>query len=168
MSKKKTHEQYVAEVAEINPNIEVVGIYTCAKTKILHRCKIDGYEWYPRPNGILRGSGCPKCSGHSKLTHEDYVSRLSKINPNIEVIGQYIDSKTRILHKCLIDGYEWNILPNNALQGYGCPKCANTITKTSKEYESQIKETRNDITVIEEYVNAKTPILHLCNICGHT
>lgn len=106
MSKKKTHEQYVAEVAEINPNIEVVGIYTYAKTKILHRCKIDGYEWY--------------------------------------------------------------ILPNNALKGYGCPKCANTIKKTHEEYESQIKETRKDIIVIEKYVNARTPILHKCNICGHT
>ena len=28
MGKKKTHEQYVAEVTKINPNIEVVGIYS--------------------------------------------------------------------------------------------------------------------------------------------
>ena len=167
MSIKKTHEQYVVDVAKINPNIEVVGIYTYAKIKILHRCKIDGHEWEATPNSILRGTGCPKCAKNRKVTHEDYVSRMQKINRNIEVIGRYVNSKTRVLHKCLIDGYEWYTLPSNALKGYGCPKCANVITKTHEEYESQIKETRNDIIVIEKYVNARTPILHKCNICNH-
>lgn len=62
MSKRKTHEQYVEEVSTINSNIEVVGRYTEAKTKILHKCKIDGCEWYSTPNNILRGHGCPKCA----------------------------------------------------------------------------------------------------------
>ena len=167
MARKKTHEKYVTEVTEINPNIEVVGFYTYAKIKILHRCKIDRYEWEATPNNILRGQGCPKCAGNKKMTHEEYVSRLFKINQNIKVIGRYMNSQTRVLHKCLADGYEWYILPNNALQGYGCPKCANTVTKTHEEYETQIKETRNDIIVIEKYINAKTPILHKCNICEH-
>ena len=47
--KKKTHEEYVVEVAKANPNIEVIGTYINIKTKILHRCKIDGYEWYATP-----------------------------------------------------------------------------------------------------------------------
>lgn len=61
MSRKKTHEEYVVEVAAINPNIEVVEEYINAKTKILHRCKIDGYEWYAIPYDILCGTGCPNC-----------------------------------------------------------------------------------------------------------
>ena len=44
MGSKKTHEEYVAEVAAININIEVVGTYVNAKTKILHRCKVDDHE----------------------------------------------------------------------------------------------------------------------------
>ena len=34
MSKKKTHEEYVAELAIKNPNVEVVGEYINAKTKL--------------------------------------------------------------------------------------------------------------------------------------
>ena len=42
MGKKKTHAEYVDELAKVNPDIEVVGIYIGNKVKIPHRCKIDG------------------------------------------------------------------------------------------------------------------------------
>jgi hypothetical protein len=60
--KKKTHEEYVAQVERLNPNIEVIEEYIERHTSILHRCKIDGHEWSPTPGNILRGYGCPVCS----------------------------------------------------------------------------------------------------------
>lgn len=39
MSRKKTHEEYVKELAEKNPNVEVIGIYCGNRIKIPHRCK---------------------------------------------------------------------------------------------------------------------------------
>lgn len=39
-------------------------------------------------------------------------------------IEEYIDSKTNILHKCLICNHEWSVRPHNVLSGFGCPKCA--------------------------------------------
>ena len=59
---KRTHEEYVELVAQLNPNIEVVEKYIERHTKILHRCKIDGHEWSPTPGYILSGGGCPVCS----------------------------------------------------------------------------------------------------------
>ena len=44
MPRRKTHEEYVKEVAEINPDIEVVDRYINDNTKIKHRCKRDGHE----------------------------------------------------------------------------------------------------------------------------
>jgi very-short-patch-repair endonuclease len=119
----KTHEQYVKELKEINPNIIVLGEYIDAKTPILHRCLIDGYEWMVRPDNVLCGTGCPKCAGNIKKTHEEYVYELSCINPYIKVIEKYIDSVTPILHECLIDGYQWYAAPTNLLSGCGCPQC---------------------------------------------
>ena len=49
--KRKTHEEYVTEVAKLYPNIEVVGKYVGSYIKIMHKCKIDGYIW--RPDQIL-------------------------------------------------------------------------------------------------------------------
>ena len=97
MSKKKTHDEYVNEVFEINQNIEVVGIYINAKSPIMHRCNVDGYEWNAMPDHILRGRGCPKCANNIKKSHDVFVFELGITNCNIEVIGRYINNKTKIL-----------------------------------------------------------------------
>ncbi len=120
---RKTHEKYVDEVTIINPSIEVVGEYVNSATKILHRCKIDGNEWTARPNDILHGTGCPICRRNRKKTHEKYVAEVAAINPNIEVIGKYIGANIKILHRCKVDGCEWQAKPSNILCGKGCPAC---------------------------------------------
>ena len=163
----KTHEQYVKEVAQINPNITVLDEYININTPILHKCLIDGYEWTARPYNILSGTGCPKCGGTMKKTHEQYVEEVALINPNIEVVGQYIDAKTSILHRCLIDGYEWMVEPTNILSGKGCPKCANNNrskrqTLSHQQYIERLEAIHPCIVPVEQYINAKTQILHFC------
>ena len=143
MSKKKTHEKYVEEVAEINSNIEVIEKYMGANTKILHRCKIDGYEWYVVPSDILHGKGCPKCgllSMTQKRTksHEEYVKRVCEIESDVEVIGEYIKATTPILHRCKLDGHEWLAAPNNILRGKRCPVCTHQVIGNPPEYKNSI------------------------------
>lgn len=172
MSKRKTHEEYVKQVEKINPNIEVLERYIDAHTKILHRCKIDGYEWYVSPNNILKGRGCPCCSNHIKRTQEDYISEVLLINPNIEVLGDYINNITPILHRCLIHNIIWNAAPNSILRGHGCRQCGNEILanarrKSREQYISELKIINPDIIVIGEYINAHTPVLHKCLIDGY-
>lgn len=165
--KKKTHEEYVNELKIFNSNIEAIEKYVDANTKILHKCKIDGYEWHVAPNALLHGNGCPMCYGNIKKTHDLYVEELSKINPNVEVIGNYINNKTKILHRCKIDGYEWEVRPSNMLSGKGCPVCSEKKKKTHKEYVSEVAELNKNIEVIGEYINCNTKILHRCKIDGH-
>lgn len=166
---KKTHDEYVAEIAIKNPNIEVVGIYINAKTPILHRCKIDGYEWMVSPTNILSGKGCPECANKNRyeamaITHEEYVKRVKEINQNIVVLGVYINARTPILHKCKIDGYEWMTIPDHILRGKGCPKCAGNNKKSHDEYVYEMSLINSNIEVVDKYINAKTPILHKCLI----
>lgn len=59
----KTHEQYVTELKEKNPSIEVIDTYIKATTNITHKCKICGHIWKVEPNSLLQGTGCPVCSG---------------------------------------------------------------------------------------------------------
>lgn len=172
MSKKKTHDEYIKEVSIINPNIEVLGEYTDAKTKILHKCKIDGCEWYVTPNNVLRGHGCPECGKKSisqklQKTHNEYIEDIAKINPNIEVLGKYVNNHTNILHRCKIDNHEWMAKPANILTGYGCPKCGGTIKKTYNEYVDELKIINPNIEVLENYVGRQIKILHRCKIDGY-
>lgn len=60
MASKKTHEEFIAEMAIVNPNIEIIGTYTKSTERI--KCKLDGYEWNPIAAELLRGRGCSVCS----------------------------------------------------------------------------------------------------------
>lgn len=95
-------------------------------TKVKCKCKIDGYEWSPRPNTLLHGHGCPKCAGKLIPTTEEFKEKLYQINPDIEIIGHYVMSLKKIQCKCKKCGHEWKATPNSLLQGAGCPKCKTT------------------------------------------
>ena len=144
--KKKTHDKYVAEVAEINPNIEVVEEYINDATKILHRCKMCRHEWKPKPTYILQHRGCPNCAKNklrktkSCQTHDEYVAKVFVKNPTMEVLETYINSVTKILHRCKKCGYEWGAVPSYILGGKGCPVCANNhrVIGFAPEYKNSI------------------------------
>jgi len=170
---KKTHEEYVQEVFEKhNGEIEVLEHYKGNKNKILHKHSCD-YEWEVSPNSILKGSGCPKCAGVAKKTHEEYSQEvLDKHNGEIEVVGEYKNDRTKILHRHSC-GYEWEVLPNSILRGIICPECGrvkieNSQRKTHVQYVKEVLEVHSgNIEVIEGYVNNHTKILHWHKICNH-
>ena len=171
MSKKKTHEQYVAEIAAINPNIEVVGKYVNSHTKIIHKCVDDGYEWLLSPANALSGKGCPVCGGTMRKTHEQYVRELKIKNPYLIAVGRYINNNTKITHRCLRHNYEWEASPSSILQGSGCHVCRNEkmrnrFLKSNDEYVYDLATINKDVIALEKYVNARTPIKHRCLIDG--
>lgn len=51
------------------------------------------------------------------------------------------------MHKCLLDGYEWNITPTNILSGYGCPQC----NESKGERKIRIWLQQNKISYIFQY-----------------
>lgn len=121
---RKTTDEYILELQHIKPNIEVVGQYVNLKTKILHRCKICDYEWDVLPDNMLHAkNGCPKCGKRAKITPKEFIDRINKHFSHIEVIGEYIDSQTKIMFKCKKCGKDWMAKPNNILNGKGCPYC---------------------------------------------
>ena len=107
-----------------------------------------------------------------RKTHEEYVLYVERVNPNIEVLECYIDSKTPILHKCKIDGHIWPAKPNNILSGKGCPECAkrklsNARKKTHLQYTMDLKIAQPSIKVLGVYAGDNIKILHECLICGY-
>ncbi len=120
---RRTHEEYVYELSQINSNIIVLETFTSTNRKIKHKCLICGYEWYAIPMSLLKGSGCEKCNGTLLKTDVEYNYQLGLINSNVISIEKYIDSKTKIKHKCLKCGKIWYATPSNILSGKGCPRC---------------------------------------------
>ncbi|MGM9530581.1 zinc-ribbon domain-containing protein, partial [Intestinibacter sp.] len=178
MSKKKTHEEYVKELAIKNPNVKVVEEYIDSGTPILHCCLIHDIFWKTTPGRALSGIGCEECRKEKFRktrckTHNQYVEEVELINPDIVIVGQYIDAKTPIDHYCKKHNILWSAYPSNILRGVGCKECGNDKIrdkniKLHNEYVEDLLRVNTNIDVIEEYKGAHIPILHRCKIDGHT
>lgn len=121
--RKKTHEEFIEGMKIKNPKIEILGEYTNNKIKIKCKCLVDNYIWDVRPDDLLKGHGCPKCGGVLRRTTKEFIEEMKIKNPNIEILGKYINNKTKIKCRCLIDGCIWETVPKSILSGCGCPKC---------------------------------------------
>lgn len=69
------------------------------------------------------------------------------INPNIEILSEYKNNKTKIKYRCLKCNGIFEAIPNHLIKGHGCPSCANSIgerllvnifNKYNIKYQSQI------------------------------
>lgn len=167
MPRKKTNEEFIEELKLKNPTIIVLDTYKKSSIKVHCKCLIDGYEWYATPNSLLRGSGCPKCCNRERYDNESIRERLKESNPNIELIGDFVNVNTKMKCKCLIDGYIWESRPCDILHGHGCPKCNKCQRYTTKEFVEELSKINNDIEIIGEYVNANTYIKCRCKKDGY-
>lgn len=99
---KLTNQDFIKRLSEKNPRVEPLEEYKNNKTKVRCRCKECGYEWFPYPNNLLRGEGCPKCTMKVSPTNEEFVQRVFSINPNIEPLEAYKRSDEKMLCRCRI------------------------------------------------------------------
>ena len=172
MSRRKTQDEFVADVDAINPNIEVLGTYVNSRTKVHVKCRKCGHEWDPIPENIYRGHGCPKC-GHRaceaahRKTHEEFVAQVAATNSTVEVVGIYEGSEKRIRAKCRTCGYEWPPIAQSLISGYGCPKCSGRVALTQEEFVSRLADVNPSVEVLGDYTNARSRIRVRCLKCGH-
>ena len=178
MAKKKTKEQFVEELHTIMPKVELTGDYINVNTKtgfrcLEHNCLFDAY-----PVNMLHGhTGCKQCGAEKYIKarskpHEQFVKDVAKVNPHVEIIGRYVNAKTKVLVRCKIDGYEWCADPRKLLRGAGCAVCANRIVLASvndiatthpdfvKYFKNKADATKY-VAGSEEYVDA------ICPECGY-
>lgn len=167
---RKDHEVFLKEMKQINPNIIILERYVDNSTNLLCECKLDGYRWSPRPADLLHGKGCPHCKTEAlkkrnTKTHAQFISEISAISSNVIVVGKYVNSNTKILCRCPVDGYEWNALPGNLLKGQGCPKCAGILKRTEEEFFKKIKQLHPNYDVVTKYIDSHTSIKCRCRRC---
>ena len=62
MSGLKSHEEFVNQLQQVNPSINVVGLYDGAQRRIEVECLNCGHIWRPQATSVVSGYGCPCCS----------------------------------------------------------------------------------------------------------
>jgi very-short-patch-repair endonuclease len=164
--KKKTTEQYVAEVIDIHGDKYDYSntVYNGKKNNVIIICKKHG-EFTQCANVHLRGSGCKKCA-----TEETHLLQKSDTNTFTEkakeIYGDkydysksvYVNSKTKVIIICKIHG-EFLQTPTDHYHG-GCKKCADILRGENRKFSKEeiIQKSREvhgeiyDYSIIE-YIN---------------
>lgn len=144
-SRMKTNEDFLIEIKEMLNSIEILGEYCGDDSKIRCRCKRDGYIWETLPRNLINGHGCPMCSKNARYDLDYFIAKLKTVNPDITIVGNYINSRTHLNCLCNLCGYEWCATPNNLLNGKGCPHC------NTSNAEKRIKNYLNDKSISFEF-----------------
>jgi len=124
LSRKRATDDFKEILTSISPDIIVMGEYINNKTGIECQCEKCGHVWKPTPDKLLQGRGCPRCAGTIKKTHSQFCEELWAINPNISILGEYVNATTKIDIMCNICKHNWSAIPTSLLKGHGCSRCA--------------------------------------------
>ena len=141
---KMTQEEYEERIKNVNPNLKILGKYIRGKDKIEYICTKCGYKNKTIAADLLRGTGCPKCSGKIKFTQSEFEEVIKSRNYNLQILSQYNGARHDIMYKCLICGYEGKCKAYHLLEGQGCPRCR------SSKGERQITIFFNNYNIIYE------------------
>lgn len=152
--KEKINEKYGNEYTILSENIPD---FKPSSSIIKIRHNTCGYIYEASARNLLsRGMGCrlcaykrggelqkgkPKPAKIKKTTEEFKKEVLETIDPDYEVLGEYVKSKDKILMKHKSCGYEYKAIPNNIIsKKVGCPHCSKrTASSEEKELLSFIK-----------------------------
>lgn len=149
MGRKKTQEEFIAELKEKNPNVYTTDTYINAITKITFHCKKNKeHIWMADPHHILNGRGCPFCA--REKCGQGRVKKHIQQNPeallcdhNPELIP-YLKDKNDAQKYTYASGksVEWicpdciqsfyKVISQMTRRGFRCPICARNYSYPNK------------------------------------
>lgn len=177
---KKTHDEFLIELYQINPNIEILSEYKSADDYIHCKCIVCGHEWETTPNMLLSSkTGCIMC-GYKNLskiktkTNEQFLQEIKNHNPYIKPLEEYKQAKEKIKFECLRCGNIFYATPDNMLNAkWGCSICAakhanDDRIKSNEQFVKELKLVNPNIIPLEPYKTDHEKIKVYCTIHNYT
>lgn len=165
-------DEFYKRAKERNNKLIVVGPYNGAEEKVHCICVTCGDDVYALPGSILANHGCKKCAteGNRQRSARDPVlfrKQLSLINPDDIMIGEYVNSNTKIDMQCSKCDEIYSKYPYDLLNREKCPKCSLEWVNMMKRMSIGTLQKRLDdilpgTEAIGEYINQNTPIMVRC------
>lgn len=97
-----------------------------------------------------------------------FLEEAKRKNTKVDIIGNYIDSRTKIKVKCRTCGKTWDMSPDKILYNTGCSNCHHASRiKSNEVFLSQLSCINKNIEPLERYVKDNIKIRCRCKQCGH-
>lgn len=122
---KYTNEEFINKAKFIygdKYDFDLVN-YKGNKNKVKLICKNHGI-FEQRPDMLLQGHGCLKCSGREISNTIDFIKKSNLIHDNLYDYSKsnYVNAHTKLIIRCEKHG-DFLQKPNSHLSGCGCPIC---------------------------------------------
>ena len=170
-SQKKDAHTYIAQMHQANPDLELQEPYIASNRRILVKCTKCGRQWRPFASTLLHGYGCAQCKKTSAA--EKALSEITRVNPQIIILGKYLGTNKTIKVKCQICGQTWTPVVNNLINNTShCPNCSrkaanDKMRMSNDEFLKRLSDVSSSIEPLEEYTGANNKINVRCKICGY-
>lgn len=103
-----------------------------------------------------------------KKTLQEYNQQLHDVNPNISLIGEYINGESVTEFRCNRCGRIFTTTPRRALRGVGCQHCdRKRVRRSHQDFVDDIYKINPKIQILNEYKNHQTKVKCKCLIDGH-
>lgn len=143
MGKKLTHKEFLDRVLQRNKHyikgeFDIVGKYQGSNKSIECHCNIHNVEWFPVPNDLWRGSGCPYCSSNCVLigfndmwtTRPDVAALLQDSEDGYRYTSSSNQKTWFICPDCQFPNYKR--INNVSALGVCCQRCSNGVSYPNK------------------------------------
>ncbi len=118
---------------------------------------------------VLAGCSCPKCKEEQTMTTDKFEQKVKEVTKGeCVVLGEYINSKTKVKTKHLICNYVWEAPPAYFLYKHGtCPKCSGDIQLTTQDFIERVnKLTNGEYELLSEYQKSALKVKMKHKACG--
>ncbi len=141
-NRRYTIEQ-MQKLAKDNGGICMSNIYQGIATPLLWSCK-KGHQWRAKPQTVVRGHWCRKCSdlawGEKNRHSIRDMHQLAKKHKGRCLSKEYVNSSTTIEWQCA-EKHKFSKRPNDVQQGEWCPTC-NQLNRYKTRWEEKLGECR--------------------------
>lgn len=144
---------------------ELLSEYVSSQDKALIDFKCGHDPHWIIPNAYKNGNGCPKCTGHCPEHAKEEFLNMLEINGH-QILGEYVDAKTKILIDYNCGHTPHLISPNHYKKGVRCPKCSGNDVEQAIEGLIKLLKSNGHTWIDGEYVKSSTKIL-IDFRCGH-
>lgn len=169
----KPQKQVDEEVSQVSGGrIVMIGPYKGMSVKTKFRHLNCGYEWKTKPNDVVNGHGCPKCTGHMRWSTKMFKEYLrNTVGNEYELVGEFTTMLAPILLKHKTCGRIWKTKPNDFKKGHRCKFCADKAKgvsqrATEEEFHRKLKEVLGEDYEVKSYVRRKDRVTAKHKTCG--
>lgn len=136
MPRKKTHEEFIEEVAQAsNGKMVVLSEYKGADKPVQVKHLECGREYPVQADSLRRNGACKYCRYKTrkkpkpKITIQQFKSKVMSITDGeyMCISDSYVNAKTHVTMKHIACGNEYPVTPDDFNSGRRCPECAKVI-----------------------------------------